>query len=69
MRGGDECGGVREKVVRRRLCRMSREQDNREEPHHALTGVEFPRYGARNAARTSAARVAACMYVATCSAP
>jgi hypothetical protein len=29
------------------------------EPHHALTGVERPRYGARIAARTSAARVAA----------
>ena len=29
------------------------------EPHHALTGVERPRYGARKAASTSAARVAA----------
>jgi hypothetical protein len=29
------------------------------EPHHALTGVERPLYGARKAASTSAARVAA----------
>jgi hypothetical protein len=29
------------------------------EPHHALTGVERPRYGARSADKTSAARVAA----------
>ena len=29
------------------------------EPHQALTGVERPRYGARKAARTSAAWVAA----------
>ena len=35
------------------------------EPHHALTGVERPRYGARNAASTSAARVAAAKYGAT----
>ena len=35
------------------------------EPHQALTGVERPRYGARSAARTSAACVAAAKYAAT----
>ena len=29
------------------------------DPHHALTGVDLPRYGARSSARTCAARVAA----------
>ena len=35
------------------------------EPHHAFTGVERPRYGARNAASTSAAWVAAVKYAVT----
>ena len=34
-------------------------------PHHALTGEDRPRYGARRAASTSAARVAAAKYSAT----
>ena len=35
------------------------------DPHQALTGVERPRYGARRAASTCAARVAIAKYVAT----
>jgi hypothetical protein len=35
------------------------------EPHHALTGVDRPRYGARNAASASAAWVAAAKYSST----
>jgi hypothetical protein len=34
-------------------------------PHHAFTGVERPRYGARNSASASAACVAAAKYEST----
>jgi hypothetical protein len=45
-------GGVADRPEKRLTERSN-------EPHHAFNGVERPRYGARAAARTRAARVTA----------
>ena len=46
-------------------CPESRATARSNVPHQALTGVDRPRYGARSAASTNAAWVAAAKYVAT----